>query len=299
MRLRQLFVGCVLVLLPLQLTACATPGPILTESVGTMRTGLALTRQQAETAFAVTNAAARDIDIARALDSDRPTLAEADFPLALDPADIQRWSNAFTVLDSYLASLQRLVAPERAQATGNNLDALATELRGGAASLSLPAEATAAFSTFASALVQASAERRAQDVMRQVDPAFNAVMAGLADAIGDDDRTGLRGTSRIYWENKLSELRVAYSRIAPTDRTGRRAAIDKFIQTIDARNAQLRSLADLRASVLALGQAHSAAAAGDNGNALFWIGRIGGWLDDVRRRTDAAQAQIRTQGAEQ
>ena len=284
--------------LSLHLGACATPGPILTDSVGTLRTGLAQSRQQAESSFAVTNAAAREIDIARALDSDRRTLAEADFPLALDPADIQRWSNAFTVLDSYLAALQQLVDPERAQATGDNLDALAAQLRGGATGLSLPAEATAAFSTFASALVQASAERRAQDVMRQVDPAFNAVMAGLAEAIGMDDRTGLRGTSRIYWANKLSDLRVAYSQVDPSDRSGRRAGIDKFIQTMDARNAQLLSLADLRASVLALGAAHSAAAAGDDGNAQFWIGRIGGWLDDVRRRTEAAQAEESEGGQE-
>lgn len=286
-------------LLFLQLGACATPGPILTDSVGTLRTGLAQSRQQAEASFAVTNSAAREIDIARALDSERRTLAEADFPLALDPADIQRWSNAFTVLDSYLAALQGLVAPERAAATANNLDALATQLRTGSTGLSLPAEATAAFSTFAGALVQASAERRAQTVMRQVDPAFTAVMAGLADAIGIDDRTGLRGTSRIFWENKLSDLRVAYSRIDPADRSGRRQGIDKFVQTVDARNVQLRSLSDLRASVLALGEAHRAAAAGDNGNAQFWVGRIGGWLDDVRKRTEAAQTQERSEGERQ
>jgi hypothetical protein len=299
MRAQRFFAAFAAGLLSLQLSACATPGPILTQSVGTLRTGLAQTRQQADASFTLTNSAAREIDIARALDSDRRSLAEADFPLALDPADIQRWSNAFTVLDSYLAALQRLVAPERAQATGNNLDALAAQLQSGATALSLPAEATAAFSTFASALVQASAERRAQDVMRQVDPAFTAVMAGLADAIGIDDRTGLRGTSRIFWENKLSDLRTAYSRLDATDRSGRRSGIDKFIQTIDARNAQLRSLSDLRASVLALGEAHTAAASGDNGNAQFWIGRIGGWLDDVRKRTEAAQAQQSAGGDQQ
>lgn len=299
MRAHRLLAALLGAFVSLHIAGCATPGPILTESVGTLRTGLTQTRQQADASFTLTNTAAREIDIARALDSDRRSLAEADFPLALDPADIQRWSNAFTVLDSYLGALQRLVAPERAQTTGNNFDALAAQLRSGATALSLPAEASAAFSTFASALVQANAERRAQDVMRQVDPAFNAVMAGLADAIGIDDRTGLRGTSRIYWENKLSDLRVGYSQIDLANRTARRAAIDKFIQTIDARNAQLRSLGDLRSSVLALGEAHSAAAVGDNGNAQFWIGRIGGWLDDVRRRTEAAEAQQRAQGGQQ
>jgi hypothetical protein len=61
----------------------------------------------------------------------------------------------------------------------------------------------------------------------------------------------------------------------------------------------MRSLGDLRSSVLALGEAHKAAAAGDNGNAQFWIGRIGGWLDEVRRRTEAVEAQQSAQGGQQ
>jgi hypothetical protein len=291
MRPHQLITALFAILVSVQLGACATPGPVLTESVGTIRTGLTLARQQSETAFATTNEAARDIDIARALEDPLRNLREEDFPLALAPEDIAKWSNAFTALDAYLGSLQRLVAPERATATGNNLDALAEQLSGGPAQLSLPAEAVAAFSTFASALVQASAERRAIDVMRRVDPQFNEVMAGLADAIGADDSSGLRGTSRRYWAGKLSTLRVTYSEIDPSAASERRAVIDQFLETIDARNAQLASLAHLKASLLALGEAHSAAARGDNGSAQFWIGRISGWLDDIKRRTEAAAEQ--------
>jgi hypothetical protein len=276
-------------LLALQIGGCATPGPILTESVGTIRTGLTATRQQAEATFAATNRTAREIDVARALDNPLRNLREADFPLALAPEDVEKWSNAFTALDSYLGALQRLVAPERAAATGNNLDALANQLRGGATGLSLPAEASAAFSTFASALVQASAERRAQDVMRRVDPQFSAVMAGLADAIGENDRSGLRMTTRSYWQGKLADLRTAYSAFQPSERGERTRVMNQFLQTIDARNAQLRSLAQLRASVLALGEAHRAAAAGDSGSAQFWVGRIGGWLDNLQRHTAAAE----------
>jgi hypothetical protein len=55
------------------------------------------------------------------------------------------------------------------------------------------------------------------------------------------------------------------------------------------RDAQLRDLDGLRSSLLALGEAHSAAAKGSPGDALFWVERIGGWLDDIKRRTQAAK----------
>jgi len=273
----------------LWLAACATPGPILTANVGAIRTGLTLTQQQATTAFATTNATARDLDIARTLANPAPNLREADFPLAFAPEDIAKWSNAFTALDSYLGAIQGLVDPARAQATADQIDGLAAQLREGPARLAVPAEASGFFATFAGALVQARAERSATAIMRRVDPAFSAVMGGLADAIGVDDSSGLRGTARGYWLVKLGDLRTAYAQLPPTS-PGRRGAILDFIAAMDARDAQLQNLAQLRASVLALGAAHTAAAQGSGGDALFWIGRIGNWLDEAKRRTEAAAA---------
>jgi hypothetical protein len=271
------------------LAACATPGPILTANVGAIRTGLTLTQQQATTAFTTTNATARDLDIARAMANPVQNLREADFPLAFAADDIAKWSNAFTALDSYLAAIQGLVDPARAQATADQIDGLAAQLRDGPARLAVPAEASAVFATFAGALVQARAERTATAVMRRVDPAFSAVMGGLADAIGADDSSGLRGTARGYWLVKLGDLRAAYSQLPPTS-PDRRTAILDFIAAMDARDAQLQNLAQLRASVLALGAAHTAAAQGNGGDALFWVGRISNWLDEAKRRAAAAAA---------
>ncbi len=272
-----------------QLAACGTPGPILTESVGTLRTGVSLTRDQSQAAFAATNQTAREIDVARALARPEPNLREEDFPLALAPDDIAQWSNAFTALDTYLASLQKLVDPQRAATTSDELNGLAAQLREGPARLSLPQEATSAFAAFAGALVQARAERSATEVMRRVDPAFSAVMAGLAEAIGENDRSGLRQTTRLYWAGKLADLRASYAAIGGGAATlsQRRQVMASFLQAMDGRDAQLQGLAQLRASVLALGEAHSAAARGSHGDAQFWIGRIGGWLDQIQRSPPA------------
>lgn len=289
MPFRQSIARITIVFSILCLAACATPGPILTENVGAIRTGLTLTREQATTAFTTTNATARDLDIARALANPVQNLREQDFPLAFAPDDIAKWSNAFTALDSYLGAIQGLVDPARAQRTADQIDGLAAQLREGATQLPVPAAASGLFATFAGALVQARAERSATAVMRRVDPAFSGVMGGLADAIGADDSSGLRGTARGYWAVRLGDLRAAYSQLPPTS-PGRRAAILDFIAAMDARDAQLQNLAQLRASVLALGAAHSAAAQGSSGDALFWIGRISNWLDEAKRRTAAAAA---------
>lgn len=277
----------------LALAGCATPGPILTSSVGTIRTGLDQADQQSELVFHNANATAREIDIVRVLANPAPNLREDDFPLALAPDDIEQWSNAFGALDRYLATVQKLVDPARATATADNLDGLAKELREGPLGLKLPGAATAAFSTFAGALVQARAERSATGVMRRVDPAFTEVMSGMADAVGADDKSGLRQTIRLYWAGKLANLRTAYAAVPPGPADARKAIVLKFTKAMDDRDTQLRDLGGLRTSLLALGEAHSAAARGDGGDALFWIGRIGGWLDDIKRRTKETQGDTK------
>lgn len=275
------------------LGGCATPGPVLTSSVGTLRTGLGTARVQSTEAFDEANRTAVDIDIERVLAGPKPTLIEADFPRAFAAADIARWSNAFGVLDAYLASLQKLVDPTRAKETSDNLDALAKEINGGVLKLDVPAEASGAFSTLAGALVQIKAERSATAIMQRTDPAFKAVMAGMADAIGSDEKSGLRGTTRAYWQGKLSNIRADYAEIKGSDAAAqarRRAVVVQFTGAMTERDSAIADLGRLQNSMIALGEAHGAAARGSNGDALFWIGRIADWLDDAKRRTDAAKA---------
>ncbi len=269
--------------------ACATPSTKLVEVVAPIATGLEQAKQQSDLTFTKTNAMARDLDIARVVENNPPNLVEADFPQAIKLEDRQKWSNAFSALQAYTRNLQNLVDPARSETTKTNLQALGSELNDGVVQAGLPAAAIAAFAQFGKVLVQLRAERTAQDIMRQTDPAFRDVLLGMADTIGDN-QTGLRFTTRSYWESALADLRTQYSELRSSpnsDPAKRKALAALFVKAMDDRDAQLASLGTLKDSLAALAEAHQAAARGDHGDALFWVQRISTWLDDAKAKTAA------------
>ena len=274
------------------LTGCATPGPILGQNVTTLRAGIGAARDQSDLAFEAANRAVRQQSIEFMVDQPGITLAEKNFLVAVAPEDAARWRVAFQSLDRYTASLQRLVDPRLAQTTGDTLTDIGAHLQSPNIGANLPAGLTGLFATLGQAIVAAQAERKATDVMRKVDPQFNAVTAAMAGAIGADDTQGIRGTVHGNWDTVLAGINADYAKLAPADRGGRLAVAGHFRDALQSRDAQIANLAGLHDSLLALGSAHTAAARGDSGDALFWIGRIDGWLDDVRRRAariDAAR----------
>ncbi|MDR3506298.1 MAG: hypothetical protein P4L64_00200 [Caulobacteraceae bacterium] len=280
------------------LSACATPGPLLTTDITSIRAGVAATRDQARTAFEAGNQLAMDQDVAWKLKQADANLRESDFPLPVAPADALAWDNAFGALDAYGAALQRLVAPDQAAATSDAISKLGAQLNSGPLNAGLPSSVQALFATFGGALVQASAEKSATDIMRRADPAFHTVTVGMADAVGDSprNRASLQFTVYSNWTASLAAITASYSATAPTDTATRRDLIQKYVAAIQARDAQLANLSQLRTSLLALAEAHAAAARGQPGDAQFWIGRINGWLDDIKQRADAA-AQAQAQGS--
>ena len=279
-----------LFVLPLLAVACATPGPILTENVGAIRSGVGAAREQARISFVAVNRLAQDQAIERKLGLPERSLRETDFPTPVSTADAAAWSNAFGILDAYGAALQRLVDPARAEATGDAIGELANSLNGPTINAKIPARLSAVFATFGQALIQAKAEKSATAIMRRTDPAFNAVLSGMAEAIGGSprDRNSLQFVVDSNWTNAaLSHLESRYADL-PQAAPDRRRVLQDYVAAIAARDAQLASLSQLQLSLLALAEAHEAAARGNPGDALFWIGRINGWLDDIERRTDAA-----------
>lgn len=125
--------------------------------------------------------------------------------------------------------------------------------------------------------------------MRRVSPEFSTVMSGMADAIGADNTSDLRSTVHANWATVLSRVRESFADTPAANRDARRRVIQQFLDTLNARHAQLANLDKLRTSLIALGEAHAAAGRGNHGEALFWIERIDGWLDDVRRRTQEVE----------
>ncbi len=276
--------------LALALSACASLGsaPITGDSVGTIRTGVAAARAQAQTSFADADKLALDQDVEWRLSQPAPALQESDFPVPVVAADAKAWDDAFGALDGYCAALQKLVGPETSAGAGDAIASLGQQLNAGPINAKVPGAVQAVFATFGQALIQAKDEKAATDVMRKVDPAFQQVVLGMADAIGASPTPGaLQGAVKSNWTVALARISLAYGKAAGAD--DRRAQIQAYVTAIKGRDAQLASLSDLHGSLLALGQAHTAAANGKPADAAFWIGRISGWLDEVKQREAAAQ----------
>lgn len=266
--------------------ACATTGAGLSDTVSPIRACAQQAKEQSAVSFNRTNDLALEHNVKRIFELPAQNLIEADFPRPVSFEQQTAWSNAFGAIDSYLHEVQKLVDRVRASTTTTNLDELAQQIP----QLKLPGAAVAAFNTFAGKLVQVHAERRALTIMSRTDRAFNEVMLGMAESIGTDDREGLRLTVRSYWGSILADLRADYVTAIQQNRSESevREIIRNFVATMDARDAQLRDLASMQSSWLALGQAHTAAARGEPGDAQFWIQRISGWLDEAKERAEAA-----------
>jgi hypothetical protein len=267
-------------------SACATPGPILTENVGALRSGVTAARQQAQTSFASANELSREQAISRKIRLSDTILRQGDFPLAVPAAAAQQWEGAFGILDQYAAALQTLVDPTRSQETASAIGALGQSLNRPTINAKIPAGLTAVFQALGQALVQAHAERRATSVMRKTDPAFADVVSQMATAIGTPEQAGsLSNTVASQWNSSvLPMLENEYGQVKPSDRDARRRVVEAYVKAMAERDRQLSDLVLLQQSILALGEAHSSAAKGRPGDALFWIGRINGWADDVRSR---------------
>ena len=291
--LRQAVTRAALLAIALVNGACATPGPVLTQDVAGIRTGITAARQEANDSFVAANDLAREQAIARKIRRPELTLGAQDFPQPVPAAAARQWDGAFTILDQYGAALQSLVDQRRADAAGNAVASLgqainsSTQLQG-----KIPDALTSVFSAFGRALVQAAAERKATDAMRAADPAFRQVIDGMATAIGRPAEPGsLANDVASQWDNSVLPLiENDYGLLAPGDQDKRRQLLQSYVRAMSARDRQLADLAQLQRSLVALGEAHSAAAKGKRGDARFWIERINSWADEVRARAVAAKA---------
>lgn len=267
---------------PLLLTlgACANQQE-LSSGLGVMRTGVAHMRTSTDDAFTELNSSRRDFAIEDVLDANRaPT--EADFASLIDPDTTLRWRKAYDAVDGYLAALQTLVDTKRSEQTRAGLEEVGTGVQ--ALGIGLPTGAQTAFSAFGGAVVQAAAERKAMTVIRRVDPSFRRLMITLGDLVAGPDEGTLRALTVTQWKRRLQDIAADDYTVAAAQgsRERREAVVRAYRTALDERDAKLGALADLRDALLALGEAHGAAARGGDGAVIFWIGQIEARLKDVR-----------------
>lgn len=276
----------------LAVAACATPGPVLTESVSAIRTGVAAAETETQKVFAEVNAGARDDTIERLVRANQGP-SEAAFAAVISDDTAARWAAAFDAMDQYLAALQDLVGEGRSGVIAEDLGAIGSTLQSDSFGVKLPAGSAGLFASLGGALVQASAERSAMDIMRRTDGAFVALTSGLADLVAQpvgQSQTGtLRGMIGRHWDNRLTGVENAYRQVAAGSAAERRAVLETYGETIDKREAEFLKMARLREALLAIGETHSAAAEGKSGAVLFWLDQINDRLKQARDEAEGGK----------
>lgn len=264
------------------LAACAT-GPRPGELTG-FATAVGKVHGQTDAAFDRANAISRQAAIDLFVTSRRPGLSERSFPMAIAAQTRQAWDGALADLERYGTLLATLTGAGRGRATGEAFVGLGDELGRGQAGVGIDPGVGAGFAALAAALVDSQARSSARDVMRRTDPAVRSLVAAMAAAIGASDAEGLRGTVASNWTAALGATRAAYATAAEKgDESRQRSLIADYLAGVDRRDADLRALASLRTSLLTLGDAHAAAAAGSAPGQAAVLDGIDRRLADMRR----------------
>ena len=245
----------VLVVLLLLISGCRTVPA--TGDIPQFRQGLASVDQRTSQAFADINAFDRQrmIDFA----ATQTSLDENHFQLILERSDTEKWKRAFGLIDDYAQLLQKLLDPGQRDGVHKELVVLGEQM-GKVRNDELPAGVVSGIASLGGLLVQMKAEQDAMKAIRTADPAIRTTFTLMMTAIGDDQKSGLRGASWATWTKLLTSRVLAFHQA--NNITRRREIAAQFAADLDGRDAQDRALNSIRRSLDLLSQAHSELAAG-------------------------------------
>ncbi len=213
--------------------------------------------------FIDANRLARSVEVDRFVRSGAIGLSERRFPPAV-PADVvSRWRAAFGDLARYGNLLASFTGASRGGMQTDAFRQLGTQLNSGSTSASFDPGISAGFAALAGALVDLKAQSTARDILRHTDPDVRRLLVAMANAVGNNDEEGLRGTVASNWTAALSAYQRNYA-IAAAEKveSRQRQIVADYLTSVDKRDGQLVALAGLRSSLLGLADAHTAAAAG-------------------------------------
>jgi hypothetical protein len=129
-------------------------------------------------------------------------------------------------------------------------------------------------------------------VLTRTDPEIQKLLGAMAGAIGTTDAEGLRGTVATNWNASFTNVQRSYAAAATERNEARqRQLVAEFLAAVDRRDAQLRSLAALRSSLLNLAAAHAAAAQGSPASMASLLASIEERLDETKRLYDAFEKE--------
>jgi len=265
--------------------SCATANQT---SATAFSTGVTAARAQTQTAFdaIVTTMRAASIDYA----SKQPMLNEGTVVSVPNAEAVAAWNGVLGPIEHYAQHLSALASGGAATGTEDAIGALAGEFNTVSSSLKSqgglgkagqvavgPASALAAV---AGALERARALKQVNELAKATNGEIRGMLTALADAIGASPATGLRGTVRASWDDQLIQITEDFQRAgSPAQRV---PAVRDFVDTLSKRDAQDAQLASLRSSYLALADAHSAIAKGNEGEVRGALDFIMGELKHAR-----------------
>lgn len=262
------------------ISCAATPSRT---AIPPFRQGVVTADQQTSAAFADINSFLRRQQVEHALDQN--ALTENLFSEALASEDLAKWNRAFALIDSYAEKIERLLAPEQRSGVEGELSELGERI-GALRKDQLPAGMSAAFTNLGGLLVQQKAERDALKAIRKADPAIQDVFSSMMVAIGSDSESGVRGTVKSSWRQILARIDVREFRRAP-NMNAKRAAVLRYVEALDERDAQDRILNTLRLSFSTLARSHQQIAQGQNGSAVALIKLIQDEYTAFRQQLDS------------
>lgn len=248
--------------------------------------------EQVDAAFASTDRLARGTAIDRFVASGAVGLTEEPFRPAIDADVAEAWDDALDGLQRYADLLATLVDERRGAAASDAVTDLGRRIETGHLGVKLAPAVAAGFAALAGILVDEAAGRRAKEVMTRADPTVRALLRAMADAVGADRLSGLRGTALSNWTTSLNRTRAAYAIAAEKrDERAQRALVADYLSALDHRDADLRALVALRSSLLSLGDAHTAAAVGAAPGQQAVLDAMERRLDQTRRSFDQLSKQ--------
>lgn len=263
------------------LTGCANT--VSSSELTGFGTAAATLSRQTDANFAEANRIARSAAVDRFVRSAAVGLTDAPFAPAVSAEVANEWRSAFSNLERYGLLLGTLTDTNQGKRTTTAFRNLGIELRSGVVGAKISPGVAAGFSALAGALVDMETQQRAREILQRTDPNVRALLSAMAEAIGASDGEGLRGTVGSAWTASGTRLQRNYALAveAKRDEDARRGIVTEYLTTLDRRQAQLASLASLRSSLLALADAHTAAAAGSPRPIGELLGIVEARLDEI------------------
>lgn len=271
-----------LCLTALALSSCTT---VNTDGISKFDQGLLLTHTQTDTIFAAANALAQEESIKYVIASNKVTITDADFTPLLSPDAVAEWDTSFSKLEAYASALQTLSSGNEGTQFSNSAQGLGKQLQTGAIGAKISNGVAAAFIELGQALINLKAGHDAQAIMHQTDPAIRQVFTQMAAAIGENNKSGLRADVWSNWTTKIAQG-PGQDYIAAgkngNNTAQKTTAAQSYVAMMAQRDAQLSTLATLRQSLLALADAHTAAAKGASADLTGTISLINTQLDQTQ-----------------